>query len=433
MTAALPGDQSHPPARRCHPVVVLDPGDTAHTIARSLGRWGIEVWGVHGDAGASGARSRFWRGNEIFDVASAPAAASLDWLQRLAQRFDRAPILIPTDDTSVLFVADHAAELREHFLFPEMPSGLARALSSKKGMYALCREHGIPTAETLFPASREEVLAYAETAHFPVMVKGIYTYALQDRTGVRMVPVHDVRTLLETYDRMEMPGAPNVMLQEFIPARAEDNWMFDGYFAADSRCLFGLAGQKLRQYPPYRGRTSLGIIRRNPELVGQIERFMKLIGYRGVLDIGYRFDARTGEYKLLDVNPRVGMTFRLFVDRAGLDVVRALYLDLTGQEPAGGWPGPEGGGTPEGRKWVAEDVDLISSLRYLRDRSVGPAELVRSFQGVEEACWFDRGDPGPFIARARRLLRDGLADGACWATRRAGTLAARQRLRERPG
>ena len=63
-------------------------------------------------------------------------------------------------------------------------------------------------------------------------------------------------------------------------------------------------------------------------------RFMHELGYRGILDIGYRFDERDGEYKLLDVNPRIGATFRLFVGDDGMDVLRALYLDLTGQEVA---------------------------------------------------------------------------------------------------
>ena len=32
----------------------------------------------------------------------------------------------------------------------------------------------------------------------------------------------------------------------------------------------------------------------------QTKRLMQAVGYRGPLDIGYRFDARDGKYKLLD-------------------------------------------------------------------------------------------------------------------------------------
>ena len=109
--------------------------------------------------------------------------------------------------------------------------------------------------------------------------------------------------------------------------------MFNGYFNRDSECLIGITGQKLRQFPPYTGFTSLGICRDNETVREMTRGLMKQLGYRGVLDLGYRYDARDGLYKLLDVNPRVGSTFRLFVSSTGLDVVRALYLDLTEQEP----------------------------------------------------------------------------------------------------
>lgn len=383
------------------PVVVLDPGDTAHTIARSLGRLGVAVYGVHANPHAAGARSRYWRGNFTHDVSKGDPSAAISWLRDVATRIGDRAVLMPTDDTSALFVADHGEALRDAYRFPAQPEGLARRLSSKKGMYELCKEHGIPTAETRFPQSRGEVEAYARVADYPVMVKGIFTYAAQDHAGIRMAMADDEISLLHWYDRMEIPGSPNVMLQEFIPAGPEDNWMFDGYFDQESHCLLGITAVKLRQYPPYKGRTSLGVCRRNDELMRQIEQLMRIVGYRGVLDIGYRFDARSGEYRLLDVNPRIGMTFRLFVDSSGTDVVRALYRDLTGQ------PVPQGSAI-EGRKWLAEDIDMLSSLRYYRDGNLNLPDWVHSFRRVEETCWLARDDPLPFVAMCGRSLQRAL-------------------------
>lgn len=126
-------------------------------------------------------------------------------------------------------------------------------------------------------------------------------------------------------------------------------------------------------------------------------RFMSAIGYRGVLDLGYRYDERDGRYKVLDVNPRVGATFRLFVDpRTGMDVVRALYLDLTGESiPA---PGP-----PAVRKWLVEDRDLRSSAAYRRDGRLGARAWLESLRGIDETAWFARDDPRPAGAAALRL------------------------------
>lgn len=334
-------------------------------------------------------QSRYWQHTFTWDLTEAPAEASVAWLLGRAQDIGRSPILIPTNDFGCLFVADHVAALGEAFLFPHLPPGLARALSNKQQMYLLCKEHDIPTAETLFPQSRADVEAFIPTATFPVMLKGIDTAALSRRTGVSMVMIDDAETLLRRYDELETPDTPSLMVQEYIPGGSEAVWMFNGYFDEDSRCLFGMTGRKIRQYPAYKGVTSLGVCVDNEAVRTETIAFMRSIGYRGILDIGYKYDSRTGEYKLLDVNPRVGATFRLFVDRAGTDVVRALYRDLTGQ------PIPASSAA-EGRKWMMEPFDLLASVAYLRDGNMSPREWVGSFRGLQEGSWFARDDLRPF-------------------------------------
>ncbi len=178
------------------------------------------------------------------------------------------------------------------------------------------------------------------------------------------------------------------MIQEFIPG---DDWMFDGYFDANSQRLFGVTGKKIRRFPVNTGVTSLGVCQRNQDVEQTTAAFMKAIGYQGILDIGYRYDRRDGQYKVLDVNPRIGCTFRLFTATNGIDVARALYLDMTGQ------PVPAAQAA-DGRKWVVEDFDLFSAFRSWRDGMLTPGDWLSSFRGVEEAACFSLDDPLPFLA-----------------------------------
>jgi D-aspartate ligase len=230
-----------------------------------------------------------------------------------------------------------------------------------------------------------------------VMLKRI-DYSVCSGTNIRVALAQDDATVLKHYDTMEAPDIANFMLQEYIPGGSELVWMFNGYFDAQSRCLFGLTGKKIRQgYRPYTGMTSLGMCVTNDTVARQTKDFMKAIGYQGILDIGYKYDVRTGQYKLLDANPRIGATFRLFVDTCGLDVVRMLYRDLTGQPVSPGAP-------RDGRKRVVEDYDVASALRLYRDGKLGVREWIRSFQGVQETCWLAQDDPAPFLAMAQRSL-----------------------------
>src|SRR6266566_132303 len=121
------------------PVVVIAPGFHGHAIARTLGRLGVPVYGVHADAGSPAARSRYWRRNYCWDIERADPEESVEWLLELGRKIGSRPILIPTDDKSCVFLADYASVLREEFLFPNQPAGLTRLLSNKETMYYLCK------------------------------------------------------------------------------------------------------------------------------------------------------------------------------------------------------------------------------------------------------------------------------------------------------
>ena len=406
------------------PVVVLKLHHGSLGIARSLGRLGVPVHALNATRATPPALSRYWSAVHEWDIETAPAQQSLDFLRALGRRFGRRAILIAVSDRTAEFVAAHASALREHFIFPEVSLELVTGLTSKKDMYYLARRLGVPVPQATFPQSRQDVEAYAERGPLPVMLKGIDGMALKARTGRTMVIVDSRAALLEQYDRLEDPARPNLMLQEYIPGGEDSVWMFNGYFNAASECLAGFTGRKIRQSPVYTGATSLGICLRNEAVDATTRRFMKAVGYRGILDIGYRYDARDRRYKVLDVNPRIGSSFRLFVDGAGLDVVRALYRDLTGQ------PVPAPGET-DGRKWVVEDQDIESSYRYWRDGRLGPRAWLASFRGVREGAWFARDDLRPFWAMCRRLI-GGLVRARLGRMRRAALGASAVRAWEAP-
>ncbi|HJW98952.1 MAG TPA: hypothetical protein VJ453_02275 [Terriglobales bacterium] len=367
-------------------------------IARSLGRLGVSVYTVEGTPTATVFHSRYNRGRFLWSIDENTDANSLEYLTAVSQKVGGHPLLIPTTDYAALFVDRNANDLRKWFRFPEQPRGLVEALCSKKQMYLLAKSCGIPTADTAFPQNRSDVEEFLHGAVFPIMLKGIDGTRLCERVGKKMFIVRSAEELLGVYNRVEEPGSPNLMLQEYIPGGDDSIWMFNGYFDAESECLAGFTGKKIRQCPVYTGYTSLGICLRNDVVAAQTLAFMRAVGYRGILDIGYRFDARDGKYKVLDVNPRIGATFRLFVGDNGLDVARALYLDMTGQRVPNGLP-------CEGRKWMVEDRDLISSVRYWRNGNLSLRAWLHSFQGVCESAYWANDDLRPVIARLRSLFR----------------------------
>jgi D-aspartate ligase len=373
------------------PVVVMSAQNYGTLgIIRSLGRLGVPVYAVDADPRRAASYSKYLRGRFRFDMAAATADATVDYLLEVGRRLGTRAVLIPTWDETALLASEAYAALSERFLLPRQPENLAFDLANKKEMHRLAKRDSIPTPDVTFPADVEAVREFAARATFPVMLKGIDGNRLKRRTGRKMEIVADPDELVRLYAEMEDPAEPNLMLQEYIPGGDDSIWMFNGYFDANSDCLASFTGRKLRQTPPYTGVTSLGVCLRNDEVEHTTRSWMKKLGYRGVLDIGYRYDARDGSYKVLDANPRIGATFRLFVAKNGMDVARALYLDLTGQPVPVSEP-------VEGRKWLVEGGDFDSFLRYRRDGKLTTRQWLASMAGVKESAYFARDDPRPFL------------------------------------
>jgi D-aspartate ligase len=368
-------------------------------VARTLGRLGVPVHLVGSDDDAAVASSRYVVSRHE-DLPDAPASERVESLRSVAAGIGGRPILIPTDDAGTLFVEDHRDALAPSFLFPEQPPGLVRQLASKAELFGLCRLFEVPTPRVARPSSRDHLRSFLGAASFPIVVK-----AVEQRVGggpQRSVAIcRNAEEVLERFGQGPPGEDPNLLLQEYIPGGPESVWMFNGYFDGVSECRFGATGRKLRQHPPYTGYTTLGVTARNETVERQTTDLMRSLSYRGILDIGFRFDARDGRYKLLDANPRVGATFRLFVGSGGMDVVRALYLDLSGQTI----PEDE---VPDGRRWIVEIYDPGSSLTYLRNRELTPRGWARSLRGVREGALVARDDLRPVLHTFASLVRSAL-------------------------
>ncbi len=339
--------------------------------------------------------SRYVRGS----LAPRASASDSQWLEALS-RFATAagrPVLVPVDDASAIFVDDHYKSLAERFVIPKEPAGLHRLLASKRELAVLCRRLGVPAPVSHIPASEDEAVEIGNALGFPVVLKQVEPW-LRARLDARSVFV--ARTgaeLITAYRSLESPVYAEAMMQEYIPGGPETVWMFNGYFSAGSECLVGFTGRKLRQSGQHTGPATLGICVWNEAVAKAATRIMRELGYAGIVDMDFRYDERDGQYKLLDINPRLGGSFRLFVGENDLDVVRAAYLDLTGQ------PVPPGRAR-DGRKWMLEPYDLLVSAQMAVDRALTLPAWARSLRNVDEAAWWALDDPLPFLSMCASLV-----------------------------
>jgi D-aspartate ligase len=419
---------------------------------RTLGRLAIPVYAITEDSLTPAALSRYCRKSFVWPTTGGENPAALvDGLLAIGAEIGRPAVPVPTDEEAAVLLAEHADRLSECFLLPAVPPGLPGRLASKQGLYELCQENGVPAPASAFPATPGELASFARQATFPLVAKNLEPWVR------RTAPVVPGTTVFESQHELlaaarEWGAHPSVILQEYIPREQAQDWIVHMYCDDNSDCLVEFTGVKLRSWPPHAGMTACATTVSNPALAQLAARFCQQIGFRGIGDLDWRLDLRDGQYKLVDFNPRAGAQFRLFETEAGVDVVRAMHLDLTGRQVPASPP-------VEGRKMIVENIDLLARLAYARsgsataaDRQVTPGTAVAASapprpqagrRPPTELGWLATDDPIPFMVmlvrlagpalnyltrsrRHRKLRRHAAPAGRAAAERPAGRAARRR-------
>lgn len=341
---------------------------------RSLGRAGVEVHVVADSAGSPVHRSRFVRRMHPPPLPGASPEEILAVLRCVADRIGRPAVLIPMDDATAIASARLRERLAPSYLLPPLPGELAERVADKAELAAVCTSADIPHPVTLLPDSPAEAAGAARRLGLPMVAKWSRPWLLPTGGDLRStVLVHSAQQAVELHARTEEAGS-RLLLQAYLPPGEDRDWFFHGYADRSGAVRAGGPGRKQLSWPRGAGLTAVGCWTPNPRVQALAERLTGELGYRGVLDLDFRRCGTTGRYHLLDFNPRPGAQFRLFADSAGLDVVRALHLDLTGRHFPDGAP-------MAGRAFVVENYAPFAALR--------PAP------GGRELAWYARDDRVP--------------------------------------
>jgi predicted ATP-grasp superfamily ATP-dependent carboligase len=368
---------------------------------RTLGRAGVPVHLIQECRALPVARSRYVRSEHAWPADLRGADDAVAVLEALSAEIGGRPVLLPVDDAGAVFVSEHADVLVDAYDFPQQPPNLARSLIDKHRLAWICAEQDVPHPRTVRPGSWEELVsADPPGGHWPVVVKRIAPWVAPSVPGLPSTSIAASRADLSRLADRAVADDPGLLLQEYLPPSPDGDWFFHGYYDAAGTVRFSGTGVKRRSWPPYSGSTVLGRSASNLQVQAQVDALLNPIGYSGIVDVDLRLAPDTGWYHVLDVNPRLGAQHRLFQSAAGVDVVRALHLDLTGRaiDPALAL---------EGRTFLAENLDPAAARRYIRDGAVDAAGWWRSVRSADEFAWLAGDDPMPFAAMILRSAGEG--------------------------
>lgn len=378
--------------------VVLGGYVNGYSIVRELYESGVsDIWLF--DSGRSLAR----RSKKLSGVAKTDGTAGdlLDKLKALHERYGFI-VVFPTNDIQLEQLRDIREEVKDFCFLPLDHERLGEQLD-KYHQYQECERLGVPYPATLSIDSVDD-LARLSVIPYPVLIKPKTREDLR-RPVFRSLLIKDDSCLQEKMDLLceHLRCGVTFLASECIPGDDTNIYAYTAYRSSSAGILNEWIGKKLTQYPNQFGIFS-SASNVAPEVVREQGRaLVEGMGLVGIVEPEFKYDARDGKYKLMEVNLRSMMWHRLG-NLTGVKLQFSQWLDAHGQSV------PTYVQNMNSRVHYVymkhEIINLLLRRHYLRNF------IFNVFGGdVRYFALFDWRDRGPFWSDLPALVREFL--GSC--------------------
>ena len=363
-------------------------------IVRSLGRRGVDVV-VIDDEHSISRHSRYAAGSYRFRELRTDEQ-TVGALLSVAERRDvEGWVVYPTRDETVAALARYRSRLLQHFRIPTPDWQVTQWAWDKRNTYTRAKSLGIPVPRTWYASSEQELDAVDGEPPYVIKpaIKEHFLYATKCkawRANTRE------ELALRFRAAASLLGAEEVMIQELIPGGSDSQLAYCAFFK-DGIARASMTARYVRQHPLEFGRASTFV---RTAKVSEIEemslRFLRSIGYYGLVELEFKHDRRDGCTKLLDVNART-WGYHILGQRAGVDFPYLVYGDQIGL------PVPSGIEARPGISWIRLATDLPTAAIELARCRLDWRTYLRSLRLFDIESVFTPDDLRPSFAELALL------------------------------
>lgn len=303
-------------------------------------------------------------------------------------------VLVPSSSEFALFLARHREKLDKRFLFCLPDASLLDDLDNKMLFFNLCQKHGISCPKTFIVRNIKEFEESLEDIKYPVIVKPFRSRQWQESIGYKVVIAQTEDALRNIISKTLSSGC-EVIIQDMIPGGAETDLIVGGFYDENSEPVKLYVGQKLLQHPLDIGIGCYVGLTWKQEAVDLVNNFAKKTGYRGLVDVDLKYDTRDNTYKIIEVNPRNGLSHKISSD--GQWDLLSFYVNwISGNKDiAKDFKSHE-----DGRKWIYPHEHLCSRIEE-KGIFKGIARWFKDMRSTRLRCAWDMKD----YFRCYRYLR----------------------------
>ena len=384
-------------SRRRPIAVVMGASVNGLSFVRSLGRRGVPTLLLDSDR-LIGTYTRYGK-VVLLPPPDEHADVWIEWLASVGSLLSVPGALFSTSDTHAVLLTEAAEVLRRNFRFLVPSAETMEWIVNKRIQYRVAQAAGIPIPKSYFPESVEEVIGIAQEMTYPCILKPYKSHQGRRKILGKVALVQTPEQLVAEYGRLDTTDV-HFLVQEVVPG--PDNALY-GYLAfwdAEGREHSWVTKRKLRQNSRF-GDGSLQVTVEAPEVAEQSRRLLRAFGYSGFVGVEFKFDARDGTYRLMEINPRTVSGNQLPIT-AGVDFPWLGYRYLTS---ASRLP-PEH--FARGVKYLNEEWDLKAFFSLRKTGHLTIWRWLSSLRGVKALAIWAWDDPLPMAVVVSRLCRAGI-------------------------
>jgi len=355
------------------------------TIARSLGRQDVPVWVMSPPNIRLASFSRYTR--RTLPWPAGDDETQVEYLLEVAARNNLDQwVLFPTSDETAALLSRFHSILSRRFRVSAPTWNVLRWAYDKRLTYRLAADQHVDYPKTFYPLTDADLEGV--TCEFPAILKPAVHASINRLTEDKAWRVANHEELLVRYrEARDLMPADLILVQEMIPGGGESQFSYAA-LCSDGKPITSLTARRIRQYPIDFGYSSSFVETLDvPEIVGPSERLLKAIHYTGIVEVEYKFDARNGRYKLLDINPRL-WTWSPLGARAGMDFPYLLWKMMQGMTVMERR-------APAGVHWVRMSTDIPAAFQEMFRGRLNFFSYLRSLRSPLQFALVAADDPLP--------------------------------------
>ena len=374
------------------PAIVLGMKANGLGVIRGLGRKRVEAYGIDKDDGIAFS-SKYCKRKYLFADPEVYPVECLNQFIELGESLGDKAFLIPTSDHYLSFVSRFRTELSQYFLFNIPEASIIENMLDKRKQYQLAMNLGIPIPKTISPKHIDDLKE--GDISYPAIIKGVDSKKWSSTFNTNGFVAYDYNELVE-YFNLALDRNVEVIIQEMIIGPNKNHVSIHAHYSKERELLEICSFRRVRQFPIDMGDGTYIVTTNIPELNALGRRFLESMGYTGVANIQFKYDDRDGQYRLIELNPRIGMA-NILLTCAGVNTPYNNYLDCIGEKVTPSLT------VKENVSWMTLAGDIKSFLANRKRGDISFIEWLKSVFSVNCFPYYAHDDIRPVCKRCATL------------------------------